>query len=202
MHFEDLKLVGLDTKEVLTLGTGLRHWNPMQFCGPVLRALQLQGAPDRRLLVLPQQLLQRLYARFGQSNPSGTPIADSNEIESILFDMTMSQDERTELYDSGEIGWDIFDPSGPDKGRGRFLRYLPELEDPSQQQAILTDETLELTITPVSAPDSFEEWWRNASCHYRWSSWWNDRSLEAGPLIQLPQSNVRTRKPQFKRSLG
>jgi hypothetical protein len=180
MRIEDIELVGLSTKEIVSLGPGARDWSPISFRGPVLLGSQLGNPGDRRLYMLPPHLLKKLYERFLAQNPLGTCLADPNEIEHILFDVQMSLDERTELYDSGQIGWDIFNPRGPNLGRDRYLPYLPALADPRELQAVLLDEKLNLEIRPLTAPTAFEDGWSGATRHFRWADWRNNRDPGSG----------------------
>jgi hypothetical protein len=175
MRAEDLRLVGLDTKEEISLGPGFRDWSVMDFRGPVFSAKRVGGPIGRIRLLLPKDLLVAVYDRFAKANPTGCAVADVDEMHELIYAPDIPEAERERLWDSGEVGWDVFDWRIPPHGRDPILRYLPELFDPAVLQGILDDPRLGQDERPPNAPKNFEDWWLDRRRHYRWSDWWNTR---------------------------
>ena len=128
--------------------------------------------PVRTHLALPPALLASLYSRFADANPNGVVIAETNELDDLEFGLEIGEDERSRLYDAGEVGWDVFNDRIPPHGRDPIRRYLPELFEPAVMQQILSDPTLDFSWKRSNQPEGNAFW--NDEFHYRWSDWWHD----------------------------
>ncbi|MFN4115276.1 MAG: hypothetical protein ACK4F7_02100 [Inhella sp.] len=175
MKVEDLMLAGLDTKELIYLGPGLRTWPLLAFQGPVFQPTRVGGPDGRPYFVLPRELLACLYERFAMANPSGCAICDPNEMDGLIYAHDVPEAERERLWDAGEVGWDVFDWRIPPHGRDPIRRYLPELFEPAVLQRILSDPRLDMAQKPPKAPADYADYWQDKSRHFRWSDWWNER---------------------------
>ena len=171
---EELWLLGLDTKETVDIGDGHKNWLFNSFRGPIFDARPVAGsaAPAKTHLLLPIGLLTAFYERFAAANPSGVVVAETNELDDLEFWPDISEDERSRLYDAGEVGWDVFNDRIPPHGRDPIRRYLPELFEPAVMQQILSDPTLDFSWGRSNQPDGNAFW--SDEHHYRWSDWWRD----------------------------
>lgn len=191
----NLNLLGLATKEVISLGPGYRDWPLMAFRGPVFSGQRIWGidAPSRTCLLLPKDLLALLYSRFSSANPQGVAIAETGELDDLEFGPEVKEIERERRYDAGEVGWDVFDHRTPPHGTDPIRRYLPELFDPAAKVRILADPTLDTSwLRPNQPGPEYQLGWDERQ-HYRWSEWW----LRAGH----PPTDRSFRPPWWPRCL-
>lgn len=175
MRNQSFDIVGLDSKELISLGIGLDTWELMDFRGPVFSASRVGGPQGRTHLLLPSDLLRLLYERFAGANPSGCPKVRTEQIEDYLFRRGDSEELRDRLWEQGDVGWDVFDSRLPPNGRDPIKRYLPELFERGVLDSILKDPRLDLDQRAPGAPPNSDEWSLDLSKHFRWSAWWNDR---------------------------
>lgn len=177
----DFCLYGHDTKEEVSIGYGpqvMRQWSLEKFPGPYFFTDWL-GLPERKLIFLPPDILQLLYARFRAANPSGVSIAEISELEGRFApDLTVSQCD--ELYDQRKLFVGIADTDAA-QGYPHLRRYMPELFDLQQLEVLATDPWLDAEllakVAPTLRPDGeaggvSEQGYRIISPQGRSERWW------------------------------
>lgn len=165
----EFALFGRDTAEMIFLGSGYRHWPLMWFRGPVFEGSQIGGPANRLGLMLPADLLEQLYRRFANANPTGLEVAEIEELDDLAFRDDQSEEERNELFESGNKLCDIFGTRHPG-GANLMFRYLPELLEESERHRILSDPSLDSGVRRSNRPANLVL--APTEKHYRWSDWW------------------------------
>jgi hypothetical protein len=138
-------LLGLDTLELVTLGAEksvAMAWGLHDFAGPVLDLLTLRAAKHRKLVYLPKELLEKLYARFELVNPKGIVIVAGSQFEDYAPpDLTEADKDR--LYEEGRLFARI---PGHTARYPRLRGLLPELDDPAVLERLASDPALDLEL--------------------------------------------------------
>jgi hypothetical protein len=170
MGLLDLVLLGINTKETISLGPGLKSWALMAFRGPVFSERRIGFDGRNEHVLLPADLLQALYGRFAVRNPHGILIVTFEEAEELAFSEDLSEDEKDAAYDSGETLCNVFDMRWPN-GVDPLKTYLPELFEVSVHNRLTSDPTLDAAKQrPDRPPD--EVAFLCVDRHFRWSDWW------------------------------
>jgi hypothetical protein len=142
MSFE---LLGLDTLELISLGdekSVARAWELYDFAGPTLDLLTLRAWKYSRLVYLPKDLLEKLYARFALANPKGTRIVAANECEDYA-PPGLTEEDKDRLYDEGKLFASI---PGYTATYPRLRELVPELDDPAVRERLASDLALDLEL--------------------------------------------------------
>lgn len=134
---------GHDCLNMILVGDGRgawRRWGLMDHEGPLIR-LDFLGHPARRLSYLPLDLLELLYERFRQANPSGVSLVADYDYMPIAL-LRHSEEELDALYEQRKA---LVDITLDDEWNGypHMRPYLPELYDPATIERLANDPWLD-----------------------------------------------------------
>jgi hypothetical protein len=170
MGLPDLFLYGRSTKELISLGPGLKTWSLIAFRGPVLSERRLGFKGSKIYLLLPIDLLTLLYTRFTAKNSGGVSIFTFDEAWQCAMSEGVTEEKMDLMYDSGEALCNVFDMRWPNDV-DPLKTYLPELFEVSVHNRLTSDPTLDAAKQrPDRPPD--EVAFLCVDRHFRWSDWW------------------------------
>lgn len=137
-------LVGLNTLELISIGnekSPAKAWGLWDHEGPRLDLHLLRHGTETLIVMLPKDLLEKLYSRFADANPKGTAITWREEYLKYA-PPELSNEEVMQLYDDEKLFPNITMSysllSNPNRNPP-LLRYLPELHRPEVLERLATD---------------------------------------------------------------
>jgi hypothetical protein len=110
--------------------------------GPVLDLATLEAVKHRKLVYLPKDLLEKLYARFALANPKGTRIVAGSQFEDYA-PPGLTRVDKDRLYEEGKMFANIL---GDIAGEPRLRELLPELDDPAVLERRAADPALDFKL--------------------------------------------------------
>lgn len=171
-------LLGLDTLELIGIGhekSPAMSWGLWDHEGPTLN-LRLLGYGEESLSVmLTKDLLEKLYSRFAEANPTGTVITINDGCLKYA-PPELSQEEVMQLYDDEKLFPDLAKDINysllRDPNRDTPLhRYLPELRQPEVLERLANDPEVSLRLfNQAFAEGALPKLY--GSRHWRWSPEW------------------------------
>jgi hypothetical protein len=135
---------GYDTLSSILVGNGRgawRRWGLMDHEGPFFN-LSYLGYPATRYVYLPIDLLELLYARFRQANPSGVALHSDYAQGEALALRRYTEGELDTLRDQRKVFVTI-DLDDDEEGYPHMRSYLPELFEPSTIERLASDPWLD-----------------------------------------------------------
>jgi hypothetical protein len=145
-------LYGHNTTEEIPIGYGPRpmaHWPLSSFRGPCVWT-NLLGLPERKLVMLPPDLLSLLYQRFKAANPDGTTIGELEELHARFAPAGKTPQELDELCEQRELFVSLTHQD-EDQGYPHLRPYLPELFLSDWLRAIAADPWLDAHLLDKAA---------------------------------------------------
>jgi hypothetical protein len=140
-------LLGLDTLELVDLGhekaasNVLRGWGLHDFGGPRLDLRDLRATKHSKLVYLPKDLLEKLYARFALANPKGTRIVTESQLDDYA-PPGLTEEDEDRLHQEGKLFLQIPGYAG----YPRLRELLTELDDPAVRERLASDPALDLDL--------------------------------------------------------
>jgi len=190
---------GHDTLTDIWVGEGRSawaRWGLSDHIGPFFR-LDYLGYPTSRHAYLPPDLLELLYERFRQANPSGVTLSVNDLFEAGLRGQgRYTEREMDDLYDRREALFSV-NVEKAEEGYPYVRPYLPELFEPATVQRLASDPWLDMSLlrrAELLGPDRDgipHDLWVDRSA--RWSPEWRafcDKltSLDWSPMNSWEES--------------
>lgn len=171
-------LYGYDCMNKILIGDGRgawSNWGLMDHEGPVIN-LSYLGYGQRKHVYLPPDLLELLYSRFCQANPSGTSLI-MGDADDVIALQSHTAGELDKLYESGQALM-IINIDKNDEGYPLLRPYLPELFEAETIQRLADDPWLDRALLGQAELDNIENGgipgnlWVTKSA--RWSPEWRE----------------------------
>ncbi|WP_395351208.1 hypothetical protein [Variovorax sp. UC122_21] len=139
---------GHDTLTDIWVGEGRSswvRWGLMDHRGSFFR-LDYLGYPTERHVYLPMDLLELLYERFRQANPSGVTLDANDLFEAGLKNQgRFTEQEMDEMYDRREALFSI-NVERSEEGYPHVRSYLPELFEAATVRRLASDPWLDMSL--------------------------------------------------------
>jgi hypothetical protein len=150
-------MIGLDTLEVLGVGTGRgKEFDAMsldQREGPKISSYYFGFQPGRVLYLYPEQL-DLLYKRFTAANPSGVVAGTGDLFYREYAPKNLSQEAIENMENQGKIFVHLFDEYPPHP-YPYVRKYLPELFEPGVVEKMHRDPWLNVHLLGQAVKEGF-----------------------------------------------
>lgn len=170
-------LLGLDTLELIRIGSeklAAEDWSVLDHQGPILDIYLLGYGETSRGVMLPKDLLEKLYRRFAKANPKGMVIT-MNEEYLQYAPPELSEDQVEHLCDEGKlfpvITMDSYSLLGNPDRVSPLIGYLPELRQPEVLERLGTDPEVSLELFNQAFDEGIFPM-IYGPCHWRWTPEW------------------------------
>ena len=170
-------LLGLDTLELIDLGhekSPAMEWGVFDHEGPTLNLRLLGFGKEHKTIMLPKELLEKLYGRFAAQNPKGTEII-VNEGFLKYAPPGLSPAEVSKLREDERLFLNITDSYSRLRiglaRTPRLYELLPELLDPEVLAHLATAPEFNSSVQAKAFNEGVLSR-TYGSRHWRWSPEW------------------------------